>query len=229
MQSLVLAVHAATGAVALGSFWTAAAARKGGPVHRTSGRIYLSAMALILLTAVPLALAFLGRGQPVAGVFFLYLLVLVGTSVIVAPRAIRRKQDFAAFRGGLYPWLAWLQLAAGAGVVAAGLWARQPLLAVFGSVGVVLSIRMLRLRRRSMPAPGWWLREHFTAMIGNGVATHIAFLSIGLIGLLPADLGQRMQQLQIAWFGPLVVSVIAGFWLNLRHRRRFGGRGQAAL
>jgi len=220
MHGMVLAAHMAVGAAALLAFWTAALARKGSGPHRLAGRTYLWAMWAILASALPLSLGFFARHQPLSGVFFLYLLILVGTSVTVAPRAIRLKQDFAAFRGGLYGPLAWLQLVSGLAVVAAGLWFAQTLLAVFGGVGVALSLRMLRLLRLATPPAGWWLREHITAMIGNGVATHIGFFSIGLVRLLPADRAAQLQDLHLAWFAPLAAASLAGTWLNLRYRRR---------
>jgi len=226
MHGMVLALHSAIGAVALLCFWIAALARKGSRPHRFAGRIYLGAMAAILLTAVPLVLSIFWRGDALDGVFFLDLLLLVGINVVLAPRAIRRKQDFEAYRGGIYPLLARLQLGGGAITALVGGWAQQPLLLVFGLVGVLLSLRMLQLLRLRTPPDGWWLREHFRAMIGNGVATHIAFLSIGLSHLLPPELAARVQHLHLAWFAPLGVALLAGTWLNVQHRRRFAGRGQ---
>lgn len=228
MHGMVLALHVAVGAVALLGFWTAALAPKGRPLHRLAGRIYLWAMGGILLTAVPLALSYFGRGQPLLGVFFLYLEVLVGTSVVVGPRAVRLKQDFAAYTRGIYPMLAWTQLGSGLAVAAIGLWAGQVLLTVFGLVGVGRSVQMLLQRRAASPAPGWWLREHFTAMIANGIATHIAFLGIGLMRILPADLAARVADLNLAWFAPLTVGVTAIVWLRVRHQRRFARRRSAA-
>ena len=52
-------------------------------------------------------------------------------------------------------------------------------------------------------------------MIGNGVATHIAFLSIGLPKLLPMLSGPVLQNL--AWLGPLMLSIIAGIYLNRKY------------
>ncbi len=223
MHGFILAAHTAVGTVALLSFWIAALAPKGSRPHRTAGRIYLGAMAAILLSALPLSLSYFWRGQALDGLFFFDLLVLVGTSVVVAPRAIRLKQDFAAFRGGVYPLLAWAQLLAGSLTAVVGVWLRQPLLGVFGLLGVALALRMLRLRRQPAQQAGWWLREHFTAMIGNGVATHVAFLGIGLQRLLPPDAALRLQQLHLAWFGPLGLALLAAFRLNRQHRRRFAG------
>jgi hypothetical protein len=52
-------------------------------------------------------------------------------------------------------------------------------------------------------------------MLGNGVATHIAFLSIGLPRLLPAMSAPVFQNL--AWLGPLVISFVAGTWLTRKY------------
>jgi len=223
MHGIVLALHIAVGAAALLSFWTAALARKGSPTHRLAGRIYLLAMTGILVTALPLALAYFGRGQPLFGVFFLYLMLLVGGSVVVAPRAVRLKQDFEAFRGGIYPLLAWALVAGGAATAAIGLWSSQTLLLAFGLVGALRSVHMLRLRRLPAPPPGWWLREHFTAMIANGVATHIAFLGIGLARVLPP----RIMELHLSWFIPLAAGISTITWLSRWHRRRFAARPKA--
>ena len=227
MHGMVLALHVAVGAAALLGFWTAALAPKGRPLHRLAGRIYLWAMGGILLTAPPLALSYFGQGKALLGVFFLYLEVLVGTSVIVGPRAVRLKQDFTAFSSGVYPVLAWAQLGSGLAVAAIGLWAGQVLLAVFGLVGVGRSVQMLLQRRAAGPTPGWWLREHFTAMIANGIATHIAFLGIGLMRILPADLAAQMADLHLSWFAPLTIGVGAIVSLRVRHQRRFARRRSA--
>jgi len=62
----------------------------------------------------------------------------------------------------------------------------------------------------------WWLREHIGAMLGCGVATHIAFLGIGIRRLtdalgVPVDLGL------VAWFAPVAVSFLAGLWLERKY------------
>ena len=61
------------------------------------------------------------------------------------------------------------------------------------------------------------MRQHLSAMLGNGVATHIAFLSIGLPKLLPWVQGPLFQN--IAWIGPLGVSALAGAYLTRKYLR----------
>ena len=52
------------------------------------------------------------------------------------------------------------------------------------------------------------------SMLGNGVATHIAFLGLGLPRLLPMVDGSALHY--VAWFGPLLVAVVAKPLLDRR-------------
>ena len=49
----IVLIHLATGSVALATFWLAAFARKGGPLHRTVGKVFLLAMLAVIVTGVP--------------------------------------------------------------------------------------------------------------------------------------------------------------------------------
>ena len=62
------------------------------------------------------------------------------------------------------------------------------------------------------------MTQHYTAMIGNGIATHIAFLGIGLLRLLPSVNGTVLHYL--SWFGPLAVAIIAKVVLDRRWEPR---------
>ncbi|MCB1609706.1 MAG: hypothetical protein KDI71_22310, partial [Xanthomonadales bacterium] len=63
--------------------------------------------------------------------------------------------------------------------------------------------------------------------IGNGVATHIAFLGIGLRRLLPeADAGGLQL---FAFTAPLLFAVIATVWLNRKYGGKAGARSAARV
>ena len=196
--------HGLVGVLALTTFWTAALARKGGVLHRFAGKVYLATMVAILATALPLATIALARGVQAAP-FLLYLVVITATTCWCAWRAIRDRHDFRAYTGPVYRVLAVLNLAGGAGILALGLAHGSVIYAAFALVGVLGGADMLRMARRPPTDPRWWLREHFGAMLGNGVATHIAFLSIGLPRLLPQLAGPTLQML--AWLGPLAIAL----------------------
>jgi hypothetical protein len=215
--SSIVALHIGFGTVALVAYWTAALARKGSPIHRGAGKIFLLAMLGIIVTALPMTVWQYARGNPIGAAFLGYLSVLVTSACWSAWFAIRYKREPARFYGRTQAWLGGACLLSGGAVSILGFSVGSMLLGLFGLVGVAVGVGTWRAMRRTSHASNWWLREHYGAMIGNGVATHIAFLGIGLRGLLP---NQDWALLQYgAWFGPLLVAIIAGVWLDRRYAR----------
>ena len=223
---LVKFAHAGIGALALLTFWTSGLTRKGSRVHTVSGKIYLLAMTGILLSAAGMLGGFAERHHPVAAAFLGYLLVITGSSVWCSWRAIRDKRDWTVYTGPVYKALMVLNGLSGLAIAYIGLFVTtqmQLVITAFSIIGIANAISMWRFAKASPADPRWWLKQHFGAMIGNGVATHIAFLSIGLPKLLPMLSGPVLQNL--AWLGPLTLSFIAGVYLNRKYMpvRKSGG------
>jgi hypothetical protein len=211
-----LLLHIIAGTLALLAFWLAAVLRKGSPNHRLVGRIHLLSMAVVLVTGVPLALQRLLLGHPVTATFLGYLIVLVGTTVWLAWRAIRDRHDPARYFGRVYRALAVANALAGLVVLGVGVRAGQPLLIGFAFVGLFAGFDMWRRRRIIAQQPRWWMREHYGAMVGNGAATHVALLAIGLPRLLPDVSGSAL--FYAAWFAPVVLAFVAKLRLDRRYR-----------
>jgi len=222
LHSISFALHAGLGTLALVTFWTAGLSRKGSPVHRLAGKVYLLAMAGLLLAALPLT-ASLATRNPVAGAFLSYLVVITVTSVWTSWRAVRDKKDWARFTGPVYRLLMGANLASGLAIAGVGLFITtqmQVIFVAFSSIGIIGAVNMWRFSRRPPEDPRWPLRQHLGAMLGNGVATHIAFLTIGLPKVLPFLAGSSL--LNLAWLGPLVVSVVAGAFLTRKYLPKRG-------
>ena len=212
---IVRAVHIVFGTAALASFWAGALARKGSALHRASGRVFLSSMALVLVFSVPMT-AIIWRSQgPVIGTFLAYLIVITGTGTWLAWRAVQDKRDFRRYAGPVFRALAVLNVGAGLAVLAFGLRKGLPLFAGFSLVGILGGASMLRFAARGPSDPRWWLGEHLGAMLGNGVATHIAFLAIGLPRLVPQLATPTWNY--VAWFGPLALSLLAQVYLRRKY------------
>lgn len=218
---LYLSLHVIAGTVALITFWSAAALRKGGPAHRRCGQAYLLAMAAVIVSGIPLTVQRWIEGQLVAAAFLAYLLVITATGVWTAWRAIRDQRDVVRYTGPAFMGFALASMLSGIGVLVLGLRLGAPLLIGFSAAGVLGGGGMLvkRLRRERLAArPRWWVVEHYSAMLGNGIATHIAFLLLGLPRLLPMIDGTVLHY--ASWFGPLVLAVIAKVVLDLRWKAR---------
>jgi hypothetical protein len=216
-QSLLL-VHGLCGLVALVTFWIAAFAKKGSPLHVQVGKTYMLAMLGIVVTAMPMGAIIAIRGHVVTATFLMYLVVITASSMWVGRRAIRSKRDQPAFRGHAYVAVALLNLAASAATFLVGLQTSEVLLMGFSAIGLHNGTTMLIRRFRPLALTRWWMKEHISAMVGCGVATHIAFLAIGMnrvIDMLGLQVPENFGLL--AWFGPLVVAVASGVWLNRKY------------
>ncbi|MGH8081413.1 MAG: hypothetical protein ACREP7_12640 [Lysobacter sp.] len=215
--AIVKYLHIALGALALTGFWTAGLARKGGELHRRAGQLFLLTMSGIVATAVPMTAYALYQDKPNTAAFLGYLIVITATGTWVSWRAIRDKHDVRRYTGPVYLALSIASLASGAAMLVLGWSIRAPLFIGFSVVGLYTGLDMLRKRRgrdRLGARPRWWLIEHYTAMLGNGVAVHIAFLGIGLPRLLPMIDGAALHYL--AWFGPLLTAIVAKQWADRR-------------
>jgi hypothetical protein len=204
-------LHLCAGLIALVSFWIAGLARKGSRVHVLAGRTYLSAMLAIIATSLVLCAVMVLRGQLVQSAFLGYLVVITAATCWISWRAVRDKRDWARFSGWVFRLFGLLSALAGAGILALGIAFQVPLFMGFSLVGLFIGLGTWRDVRRGPEDAKWWLRQHYRAMTGNGVATHIAFLGLGLPRLLPELAGGTLRLL--AWFGPLVIAfAVAAYW-----------------
>ncbi len=216
-QSL-LTVHGLCGLIALITFWIAAFAKKGSPLHVRVGKVYLSAMLGIVVTALPMAAIIASTGRVGIATFLAYLVVITATGMWLARRAVRRKRDQSAFRDRAYLAVAVLNVVSAIVVFAVGVRLSSTLLMGFSVIGLIGGAQMLWRRARPEASTRWWLREHFGAMIGCGVATHIAFLSIGLDRLIRAiGIDPPGWYHLIAWFAPLLLSFVVAARLERRY------------
>jgi hypothetical protein len=212
---LIVFAHVGLGVAALLTYWIAALAKKGSAPHKLAGKIYVLAMVGLLVPALPLTLRIAVEKSPSFGAFLGYLGILTGTAVWQGWFAIRDKRDFARYTGRGYRTLAALNIGAALATLGLGLAIANPIFIAFAAVGVLGGTGMLRLAKNGPATPRWWLQEHLGAMLACGVATHIAFLSIGLPRLLPMFAGPTLHN--IAWLGPLAGAIIARYWLSRKY------------
>ncbi len=218
----LLAAHVAGGLVSLIAFWVPALSRKGGPLHRKSGRLYVRAMWLVLATSVPLSAVLFLRGEWVGGTFLLYLFIITFNALYEGLRALQAKSGPAALVTRMFLVNAWATFLGGAIVLAIGLSTRIWLLVGFSLVGLLSGPSTLAFIRRPPSDPKYWYYRHFGGMIGSGIAAHIAFLNFGAQRLFPGfSLGDWGM---LAWFVPLAAGLIASNRLEAHYRARFGAR-----
>lgn len=214
MYALVLIAHVVVGVVALAAYWTAGFSKKGSPVHRAAGRVFMLTMWLILATALVFVARMVGKGALGNAAFFAYLIVISASGLITGWYSLKFKREHARYFDTWYRALALFNIACGAGVLALGIASGNPILMGFSMVGLLRGGAMLRLSKQP-ESPRWHLREHLGSMIGNGVAVHVAFLLVGLRRLLPKDWQGYTEMM--GWLLPLTIAGIAGLVFGRRY------------
>ena len=111
---------------------------------------------------------------------------------------------------------------AGQAVIVTGAWCGlygwgvgHPLMVLVAVIGIVsMLIQQLYIWRPADPPRTTYVGEHFRALIGMGISAYTAFLSVGLIRLLPEHVFNPA-----IWAGPSVVGVSLIIWFTLKAKR----------
>mgnify|MGYP001017152630 CR=1 FL=1 len=209
-------VHMALGTIVLASFWGAALARKGSPLHRRFGRAYVLAMAALLAATLVIAAGSVLAGNPMRGVFNVYVTLISVASVWMAWSSVAHRDEFARYRGWPYKLICFALGGYGLFLLTAvpkmGAPARMAMVTAFAALGLVIAGAMAWRLARGNDHARWWLSEHLTAMSINFAATHASFSILALSAVFPAlrEPWTRTAIL-VAWMtSALVVRVWAG-------------------
>lgn len=238
-------LHATAGGVGLVTMLVPLLARKGGRLHRRAGWVFVVAMALVAVTGLAIAGAWLidplgfkppGRALDPeqaaryagvlrrAGAFFGLVAVLVGSAAWNGMVATRQRHGGIAWGNPIDLAFAWSVTGLGAVLLAAGVAWGQPLFMAFGGLGLVSGVSDLRFFRRpeAQQEPGAWLRRHLQAMLGGATAATTAF-TVQVVGRMLDDAGFGEWMLA-AWLLPVALGTGLSVWWSRRVRPGHGRR-----
>jgi phosphoglycerol transferase MdoB-like AlkP superfamily enzyme len=230
-EALVV-LHVATGAVGLTAFWGPIVTRKGAAKHRRWGRAtcygFLGAGALAIAMAL-LSLYGPDHRHPevtdralyegLFGWMMLYLGVLTIGFVDYGLAVVRHSRDRRALRSARYQAMI-------ASVVISGAWCGiygsrvgHPLMMLVAFIGIVaMLIQQRYIWRKDDPPRTTYVGEHFRALIGMGISAYTAFLSVGLIRLIPEHVFNPL-----IWAGPSIIGVSLILYFTVKGKRTASG------
>ncbi|MEO1046588.1 MAG: hypothetical protein AAFX04_14205 [Pseudomonadota bacterium] len=227
---ILVILHVIAGSIGLISFWVPIIARKGGKPHRKWGRI--ACYAFMAAGALAIAMALLSLYGPeeripsitdrelfagLFGWFMLYLGLLTIGFADYGLAVVKHGRKRNALRAPRYQ----LVIAA---VVISGLWCAwfgfrvaHPLMVLVAAVGLVaMALQQRFIWRTTVPSIAY-VSEHFRALLGMGISAYTAFLSVGLIRLIPDQVFNPL-----IWTGPSLIGVglIIYFTIQANQKRR---------
>ena len=238
-EALVVA-HVATGAVGLTAFWGPIATKKGAAKHRTWGRT--ACYGFLGAGTLAIAMALLSLYGPeyrhpevtnralyegLFGWMMLYLGVLTIGFVDYGLAVVKHSRNRRALRSWRYQGVIAAVIISGAWCGIYGWGVGHPLMVLVAVIGILsMLIQQLYIWRpvdppRTTPAlkqrsgrANEYVGEHFRALIGMGISAYTAFLSVGLIRLVPEEVFNPA-----IWAGPSVIGVSLILYFTVKGKR----------
>lgn len=195
---VIVVLHVLAGAIGLVAFWAPIVSRKGGPTHRRWGNV--AARALMVAGGLAILMALLSLYGPeqrlpmikdralFAGLFgwmMLYLGLLTISFADYGLLVARYRASRTALRGVRHQALFGAVVAAAITCGAHGFVLGQPLMMLVAAIGLIAVVTQLAYIWRPKVTPRAYVQQHFRSLLGMGISAYTAFLSVGLIRLVP--------------------------------------------
>lgn len=218
-------LHIVIGSLALLCYWTALLTRKGGPVHRLSGKLCLATLVLVGVSVGPVLFTRPGPFDPGWVVQMVYLTTCLIVVSTISYSAIKFRNEPDRFRNDRFRAFGYVLLAMGLFVLVAGLAKSDPMAVVLSWVGLVFGPAMIAFARyRGQLHPRWYVAWHLNAncALFNAVNGTFLFIAARWLGFSGDSVGPQVgfQLLTMA------VALFLRIWLGARFGAplRFGPR-----
>lgn len=230
-------LHVIAGTIGLVAFWIPIATKKGAVKHRKGGKWALGGFIGAGFLAVVMAIYSLidtSRHPEIEdrllyeglfGWMMLYLGILSIGFADYGLAVIRHRTERTALRRARYQLVMLAVVVSGVWCGVFGIRVGDPLMVLVAVVGIVsMVMQQVFVFRELIPGLGAppakaYVGEHFRALIGMGISAYTAFLSVGLIRLVPEEVFNPM-----IWAGPSVIGVSLIIYFTHQAKQRVKAR-----
>lgn len=236
VYSILLYLHIALGSVAMVLYWVPVMAKKGSALHIRAGKLFYHLM--LIIAGSGLALSLLGLLDPISiyvagknltdaqvqrmlqwripvSQFLFLLSLLTWVTVRHAIAVLHARSNRGLLRQLRYQGPVWLLFPTALYVLYQGIHMNMTLLIVFAIVSLITAFNISRYVYRAQVSERAWLIEHFSAMVGCGIAVYTAFFAFGgrklLAQLLPGQ-WQLISWLAAPTIGLAVLLLLTGYY-----------------
>jgi hypothetical protein len=224
----LVALHVITGAVGLTAFWGPIVTKKGGARHRKWGKA--ACYGFLGAGSLAIAMALLSLYGPEArhpevtdralfdglfGWMMLYLGTLTIGFVDYGLAVVKHSRNRKALRSPRYQAVIAAVVISGAWCGVYGWGVGHPLMVLVAVIGIIsMLIQQVYIWRPTDPPRMTYHGEHFRALIGMGISAYTAFLSVGLIRMVPEHVFNPA-----IWAVPSVIGVSLILYFTVKGKR----------
>ena len=240
IHTTLLYLHIALGAVALLLYWLPVIARKGSKLHINAGKVFYYLMLIVSGSGIVLSLLGLydpigiytaGKQMTAAQIermlvwriplsqFLLLLSLLTWVTVRHAIGVLHAKNDRSMLRRWFYQGPVLVLFPTALYVAYQGITVGMPLLVIFAVVSLVTASTISLYVYKKEIKPRAWIIEHFSSMVGSGIAVYTAFFAAGGRRMLSQWLPEQWQL--VSWLAAPVIGVTAMILLTGYYKRKY--------
>lgn len=240
LHTTLLYLHIVLGAIALVLYWMPIITRKGSKLHINAGKVFYYLMLVVSGSGIVLSL--LGLYDPVGiysagkhmtteqiermliwripvSQFLLLLSLLTWVTVRHAMGVLRAKSDRRILRRWFYQGPVLLLFPTALYVAYQGITVGMPLLIIFAVVSLTTASTISFYVYKSEIQPRAWIIEHFSSMVGSGIAVYTAFFAAGGRRMLAEILPGQWQL--VSWLAAPVIGITAMILLTGYYKRKY--------
>lgn len=236
----LLYLHITLGAVALLVYWLPIIARKGSKLHINAGKAFYYIMLIVSSSGIVMSL--MGLFDPVAiytagrqmnaeqiqrmlvwrvpfSQFLLLLSLLTWVTVRHAIGVLQAKSDRTILRRWFYQGPVWVMFPTALYVAYQGTIVGMPLLIIFAIVSLTTATSISFYVYKAEVKPRAWIIEHFSAMVGAGIAVYTAFFAAGGRRMLSQWLPGEWQL--VSWLAAPAIGITVLIVLTDYYKRKY--------
>ncbi len=226
--------HVIGGFVGLGLFWIPLLSKKGSPLHKKLGKIWMWLARIVLGTAF-LGILMYVPGLLAAGktpfshpnsyaflIFLGYLSIVTFIITIYAVDVLKHKTDVSLLATPYMKTLAYVCIILSL-VIVAYAFVYNPdtkiVLLALSPVGLSTGWGMLSYMAGKQTSKRAWLYEHLGSVIGAGIAFHTAFAVFGMTRIF--DIGLTGGLAVIPWILPAIIGIPSSIIWRRHYQKKF--------
>ncbi len=229
--------HVLVGFTGLVAFWFPVLARKGGRLHRVTGKVFVICGYLVTgsaaLSCTLIGHSIFSRGLAAQNqnnlsliVFLAYLAWVTFVTLRYSTGVLGTKKNPRLLKTPGFQFLAVSAMVASSLLIAYATLiptSFSPLLYGLSPIGILTGLPMLRYMNGKIEGKRAWFYEHMSATVGAGIAFHTAFAVFGAQRIF--NLSGAGPMAFLPWLLPTVIGVPGLMLWQRYYRRKFGDTG----
>lgn len=224
IHKVLLSIHIPVGSLALILFWIPVGVKKGSPLHKKVGWVYVYAMWVVLATALLMCICNLIMGNLMSAMYLGYLSIITAYPLWYSYEILRQNKEWSkryfmlrrVFLGVLFVTSIGMLLLGGIKYQFKGM---GTMMGFFGLLGIP-SVRDLMMSKEKATSRETRMKMHIQGTIISGIAAYTAFAAFGGQRIMLEVFHLHHQWMMVPWILPTILGVTYSRYMKRKYSKK---------